>query len=208
MSTLAELRTRISKRLLDKNNVAVSTSDVDLAINDAVDYWKQRRFWFNETSTTVVLTIDDPVIPMPADFLFEITTGGFIIDYAQTRWKLTKVNLASYELNNTEGKGLPFSYTYKGGQWLMYYYPDQAYNLEITYIKDYDLLEDDSDTNDFTNLASRLIEYDALSRLQAEIRQDEKMEAYYTARAENEANNLFQRANKVSGTGMLIVDEL
>ena len=208
MSTFSELKTRIAKKLLDPNNVAVSAEDVGLAINDAIDFWKEKKFWFNETSQSVTLTVDDPEITMPSDFLFEIDTGGFIISYANTEWELKKVHVSEYEANDTAGKGLPYIYTYKGGSWLVYYYPDQAYSLVITYIKDYADLVNDADTNDFTLQAKRLIEYEALSRLYAEFRQDEKMEAYYSNRAKSERNNLRDRTSKVSGTGTLTIDHL
>lgn len=208
MPTFAELKTAVSKRLLDANNTAVSSADVGDSINAAIRYWKQRTFWFNQKNQTVTLNIDNPIIPnFPIDFLYEIPEGGFVIDYSQTRWPLTKVDNATYENANVEGKGLPYLITFREGTWQVYWYPDQEYSLIIRYIKDYNDLVGDNDVNDFTTFADRLIMYDALSRLNAEFRQDEKMESYYSARAGNEYKNLNQRSNKVYGTGTMQIEQ-
>jgi len=68
MATFSEMQIFVSKRLQDPDNTAVSLADVADMINQAIVYWKKRRFWFNEKTDTVTLTQSDATITPPADF--------------------------------------------------------------------------------------------------------------------------------------------
>jgi hypothetical protein len=209
MATFGELQTRVSGRLLDPNHTAVPAPDVAASINTAIDYWKQRRFWFNESEYVSVLSVNNPVVnDWPSDFLYEIREGGFTIDYSNMRWPLTKINSRQYDVMNTQGLGLPRYITARDGQHEVYLYPDQPYDLVIRYVKDYPDLVGINDENDFTVFADQLIMYEALARMSAEFRQDDKMEAYYKLAADREYKSLKQRTNSVFSTGRLTVRQL
>lgn len=208
--TFAQLQSRVSKRLLDTSNTAVALSDVQDAINDAIKAWKYKRFWFNEGYSTVTLVASDPIIYLTSitDFLIELPGIGFTIIYNNCRYKLTKKRPDFYDNENTQATGRPYIYTWRGGQYLCYFYPDQAYTLGVKYLKEYTALSGNADYNDFTNNADDLIMYDALAKLHGEIRQDEKMESYYTARTENEYNRLLSVTRKFTASGSLDVDTI
>ncbi|MDP9195210.1 MAG: hypothetical protein M3O22_00300 [Pseudomonadota bacterium] len=209
MPTFASLKTSAAKRLMDDSNTAVSASDVGDSVNAAIRFWKQKRFWFNQATATPTLTEDDPDITgMPSAFLYELSQNGFVIEYASSRYPLVKVDNNFFDAKDSEGVGLPAIYTYRNGGYQVCPYPDQAYTLKLYYIKDYSDLSGDSDTNDFTAYADRLVLYEALSRLHGELRQDEKMEAYYSARAAAEYQNLQTRTAMLIGTGTLSVDTI
>jgi len=207
MATFAEMQTAISERLLDPSNTAVSVANVAASINEAIGYWKFRRFWFNTASDSDTLTAQDPIIPLPDDFLVELPmNAGFVIEYNDMRYPLIKKNPREYdEVYLANGYGLPTIYTLKAGVYYCYYLPDQAYTVRRWYLKTYDDLVDDSDTNDFTDNAANMLIYWALSKLYAELRQDDKMEAYYSARALDEYNNLQVRSEKANSTGHLTI---
>lgn len=209
MATFGELKTKISKRLQDTQGTAVSTSDVADAINTSIKYWKKKIFFFNQKSDSITLTEDSAVIPsIPSDFQFELSDAGFVVEDSQINYPLKKIPLAQYELEDIEGSGVPSVYTWKSGSFYMYPYPQQAYTMRINYIKDYDDLVLDGDTNDFTTNADQLIMYEALSRLHGELRQDEKMEAYYSARAQNEFSILSSFGKRKSGSGQLTIETI
>lgn len=209
MPTFGALKIKASKKLLDPSNTAISISDVGDAINEALSYWKNSRFWFNERSTTVTLNVNDPIIPsIPTDFLYEISDNGFVINYNNLSYTLAKVHPREYDARNIKGIGLPDIYTWRDGRYEIYYLPNIPYQLSIYYIRDYDDLSDDADTNDFTDKADRLLYYDALSRLFGEQRQDQTMASYYKARAEDEAANLFARGFNQTASGNLSVDTI
>jgi hypothetical protein len=203
MATFGAMQTYISARLLDPNNTAVPASSVAAAINDAIRYWKYRRFWFNTASEDLTLTQGDPLMPLPDDFLVELPMNdGFVIAYGGMRWPLTKRNPRDYDNVYLEaGNGLPYIYTVKAGDYFCYFIPDQNYTVRVYFLKQYDDLVNSNDTNDFTDNAERLIELWALANLSAELRQDDKMEAYYRAAAQDEYKNLGVFNMKVNSPG-------
>lgn len=207
MATFGSIKTDVSEMLLDPSNTAVSESVVANAINQAIAYWKFRRFWFNTVNDSATLTAESPVIPLPSDFLVELPMNdGFVIEYSSMRYPLIKKNPRDYdEIYLSNGFGLPRIYTQKSGVYYCYFIPDQNYTIRRWYLKDYSSLSSDSDTNDFTDYASQLITYWALSKLYAERRQDDKMEAYYSARAQDEYKNLQVRSEKANGTGHITI---
>lgn len=208
MATLAELRTSISARLLDVNNTSISSANIDEAINDSIRQYKKEHFYFNEELITRTLVEDNPEITnFPTDYL-DCLEGGFAIIHSQQRWPLQKVLPSQYDLENVEGKGIPYMITERAGKWYVYFYPDNAYTLQIYYLKDYAELSSDGDSNDFTNEAEAMIRYNALSRLFAEFKQDEKMEAYFTARAKSEYDTLIAQTQSRLGTGYLEVEQM
>jgi hypothetical protein len=207
MATFGQIQTYISARLLDPSNTAVSVSTVNSAINDAIRYWKFRRFWFNQGFSTQTLTTQSPIIPLPDDFLVEVPEDGFVISYSNLRWPLTKSLPRQFDdvyLDN--GYGRPTIYTRKQGNYTCYFIPDRDYTLFVYYLKLYDDLVNESDTNDFTDNAERLIELWTLANLHAELRQDDKMEAYYRAAAMDEFNNLELFTAKANPSGRLVID--
>lgn len=210
MVTFEALQQRVSSRLKDPDNVDISVSNVSAIINDSIRHWSRKRFWFNEFQETVILTAGNPVFalttnPNPIEIFKK---GGMTIDYGSTRWPLQKVSPKEYDEMNAQGRGIPFVWVYRNGGYEVYWYPSADYNLIVRGLKRYDDLVNNIDTNDFTNNAVSLIMYEALARAYAEFRQDEKMEAYYSARARNEFNILKEETNNQNASGHFHVEGL
>jgi hypothetical protein len=205
MATFAEMQQYVSDRLLDPNQTAVSSAKVKAALNDALRYWKIRRFWFNTATEDLTLTQGDPLIPLPDDFLVELPMNdGFVIAYGGQRWPLIKKNPREYDnVYLTDGNGLPTIYTVKAGDYFCYYIPDQNYTIRVYYLKQYEDMVSDGDESDFTVYAARLLELWTLANLSAELRQDDKMESYYRAAALDEWKNLGVFNAKVNSPGHL-----
>lgn len=204
MATLLDLRTNIAIRLQDPNFTGIASSNVDAAINTALTYYKRRHYWFNEAIAPITLTQGNPVIPnIPSDFLMEINPGGLTIKYSNLNYEVFKRSSPIYDAENFAGVGLPYIYTFRNKQFELYYFPDQAYTLNFRYLKDYATLINNADTNDFLTYADVMIYYNALSRIYGEYKQDPTMEAYYTARAADEEDDLKRRSGSLIGTGSL-----
>lgn len=209
MATFGEIQTSVSKRLLDAQNVSVSQQDVATALNEAIKYWKYRRFWFNEAVSSQTMTLQDGTLPLPSDFLIPAyDDGAFVIVYSQQRYPLCKAGQQAYDdmyLDN--GYGLPRVYARVGASYEAYPLPDRAYTFLVRYLKDYDEIAFDNynATNDWTQFADRLLLFWACANLIAELRQDDKMEAYYRNGAENEFNNLMRSTNRQNSSGSLTV---
>ncbi len=210
MPTFSAMKEYVSKRLLDPNKTAVSAEDVGEAINDAIAYWKFRRFWFNEVNDTATLTAQDPTFPVPSDFLVpSLDDNGFNIQYSNITYPLIKITQSQFDgvfLDN--GFGRPKWYARVGQEYQCYPIPDIAYTVGRHYLKDYAALVNDTDTNDFTDNASRLINLWTLANLSGELRQDDKMETYYRSAANNEYNNLLVMTRKSNASGKLSVNSL
>lgn len=207
MATFGQLKTAISARLLDANGTAVSGSDVAASINEAIRYFKFREFWFNvKTDTSKTLTIGDPAISLPSDFLIEIPENGFVINYSGSRYVLCKKDQSEYDMVNTEANGLPYMYSRVSGGYKCYFYPNIAYSMVISYLKEYDDLVNDGDTNDFTVYADALIRNYALYMLHNELRQDQNMGSYYEKQTSRELENLLAQSNKYNGSGYLQIE--
>ncbi len=223
-ATFGQLQSRVSARIIDPSNVAVASSNVAQAINDAIAFWKTRKFYFNNKLTTIILDLMDPYIlqygntpppawpgapVLPSNFLFEDDKDGFVIQYNNQNYPLDKVHPREYDnsfLSN--GNGLPFIYTFRNSNYEIYWKPQLTYTMQVNYYADYVPLVNTSDTNDFTNYADKLIEYDAISRLLSDLRLDDARAEKFAARAEVENTSLKSRSRKQNATGRLVVDSI
>lgn len=206
MSTLLDARTDIAARLQDPTFNGIPSSSIDSAINTAVIYYKNRHYWFNEAKATITLTLGNGVVPnIPTDFLSELPNGGLSIAYSNIIYPIKKVSSEIFDNQSYNGQGIPFIYVYRAQQFEIYYLPSIAYSLILRYLKDYPLLVNTTDTNDFLAQAYQMIIYNALSRLYAEYKQSPTMEAYYTQRADDEEQFLKRRSGALTGTGSLTI---
>lgn len=217
--TFAGLRTKISKKLIDANQSAVSDSDVGDALNDALHYWKQKRFWFNEGQNSVTLGANNPYVlgygnsqpsgfanaapVLPQDFLFEFERDGFVIPYANLSYRFDKVNPADLDDASTSGYGIPYIYCFRNGNYEFYYRPNLAYTLQINYVKDVADFVNDAETNVFSQYADRLLMYEALSHLFGENRQDASQDNLFASKAEREFRLLKKRSSSNVASGKL-----
>lgn len=206
MANFGQMAAYIAKRLIDPSGVAVSYDDIKEAINDAIRYWKFRRFWFNEVVDTATLTTQNGTIPLPALFLVPVTgDDGFYIEYGNIRYPLSKISQQVYDgILLSNGFGLPRWYTKDANlQYQCYPLPDQNYVVGRHYLKDYADLTTDAATNDFTTYASRLINLWTLGNLVTELRQDMDMGSYYRDASQNEYRQLRVLTDKENATGKL-----
>lgn len=210
MATFGELVSKVSVRLKDPDNKATKASDVANVLNDAIQHWSKKRFWFNEFEENVTLAIDNPkFVLVDNDPLYLFQKDGVVINFASARWPMKKISSIEYDRMNTEGRGLPFSWTERNQGFEVYWYPDADYTAVVRGIRAYErFAEDTSDygqSNDFTIKAADLIMYEALARLFGEFRQDPKMEAYYSARTKNEYQSLKAQTRRDKATGQIYV---
>lgn len=207
MANFGSMKTWVSKRLQDPSNTAVSASDVGDLINQAIDYWKVRRFWFNEVTDTTTLSESDASIPLPSDFLCpSVDNGAFVIEYSGIRYPLKKVSETAYnEMYLSNGIGRPMWYSRQASQeYQVYPIPDRDYTLRRFYLKDYDALSGD-DTNDWTDYATDLIQYTALAYGTRDFRQDMAMYREFMTEAQDEYQKALVRTTKDNSTGSLEV---
>ena len=202
---LISLVKRVSRRVDEENNTAVTVDEVKAAINDAISYWKRKKFYFNAAVSTVQTVTGSPILSIPNGV---VRVMDMSIGFNQSTYRLASVTPDHYDYSNVQALGRPYSYTYRNGGFELYYYPDMAYNVTVRYLKDYAPLADDTDSNDFTEEGAKLIELWAIGTLFGELRPDPQRESYAIARAEDEARQLTAMTNRMSNMRTLANDSI
>jgi hypothetical protein len=207
MATFGELKEEIAGKLTDGDLQYPTTSQIGDTINSLIKKYDNKHFWFTQGKEEITLNNGDPVIPdIPEDFKNEVNPGGFVIVYNQLRYPLEKVKPDIYDSMNVEGTGLPYSYTFRNGEYLVYFYPDQDYTMFINYRKRYDDLVADEDENDFTIYTPRLLVYASLEEIYATYKRDPDMGSYYQGKATDEFNAVMSETYERTASGKLTPD--
>lgn len=204
MATLAQLRTRISRKMKDPNNTGISASAVDDEINRAIRYYSNFRFWFNEDEDTIALVAGTQTVPsIPSTLVSELRVNGLLLIDNQVKINLKKVLPDEFSNMDQDQTGRPYYYTYKDGSYYLLPTPDQAYSLKFRYTKEYADLSADGDTNDFTDNAEDLLMLHALKNIYAEDKDDPEYAARFNDLETNEYRSLLKRSGLLLGTGYL-----
>lgn len=206
MATFAELKTKVSKLLQDPSNTAVSSADVGDLVNQAIDYWQNVRFWFNESVYFDTLVESNQNVTLPDDFLVPATDDCLVIDYSGIRYVLKKLVEPLYNgvfLSN--GIGQPWWYSKQADLgYQVYPIPDKNYDYQLFYLRDYAPLVNAADTNDFTVNASNLLQYTAAAYGSRDYRQDLIMFKAFSDQMDIEEQNLLVTTRKDNATGSLV----
>ena len=209
MSTLSQLRSRISNKLSAGNLVDPTSAEIDDQINSVIKFYSSDEFWFNEQIVSLTATTDSAVLTgLPADFQQEIVPNGLVLIDNSIPHPLTKITPAEYDSMDSGTTGLPNRYIYRAGNFELLNYPDQAYTINLFYRKNYATLVNDDDTNDFTNYAERLIEYKTLSDLFGDYKDDDKKALFYDAKSLDEFNAVKKQTYNLTSTGVLVTENI
>lgn len=210
MATFGEMKTWVSKRLQDPNNTAVSLSDVGDLINQALKYWKNVRFFFNEQTDTTTLLQNDPSIPLPDNWLVPSIDDAFVIEYSGIRYPLKKVSESQYNaMYLSNGIGQPWWYAKLANSgYQCYPIPDRDYTLHRFLLSNYDDFVNDDDENDFSVEAEFLLKYSAAAYGSRDFRQDREMYDAFWAQALSEEENLLVTTRKDNATGSLTITSM
>lgn len=220
--TFGTLTAKVSRKLIDAGQTAISQSTVQDALNDALHYWKQKPFWFNEGQVYLTMDVNDPYVlgygntnssypnapVLPVDFLYEKPRDGFVIPYSKLNYRFKKVDPALYDDCNIQGIGVPYIYCFRNGNYEFYFYPNIAYTLQVNYIKDVADMVNPTDTNIFTINADRMLYYEALSHLYGEDRQDLSQDNAYAMKADKEWKLLKKRTSNNNASGSLTMTSI
>jgi len=224
MATFGTVATAISRRLIDDNNTAVTLPEVKEAINEAISYWKFRRFWFNTSRYQGTIaaantqsndgTSTCSVVTTPSDFLIDLPRNGLVVIDNLFPYQVKKYEPSLFDgIASLITTGRPRIYCNRNGQLESYPSANKVYNYNLYYLKEYTAFatdtSQDGSTNDFLDeqKGRYLIQNHALANLHGELRQDDTMEKRYTERRDAEYNTLIARTNKTLRTGILTVEQ-
>lgn len=213
MATFGDMKTAIARRLVDESNTAVTLVEIGEAINDAINFWKQRRFWFNSTASALAISAADTEVTLPSDFLIDQPRNAFTVTESGYNNPVHKVSPTIFDaMKNTASTGRPKYYCYRDGALQFIPTANIDYAGMLYYVKDYTDFttgtSQDTLSNDWTaaDKGERLIRNEALARLHGELRQDEKMEMVYQNKTAREYSNLVSRTNQLLKTGTLTTE--
>jgi len=207
MATFGQMKTWVSKRLQDPNNASVSSDDVGEMINQALNYWKNERFFFNEVADSTTIAQGNATVPLPSNWLIPSIDNCFVLDYSGVRRPLRKISEQYYNgIYLSNGIGQPrFFCKQANTQYQVYPIPDRDYTIRRFYIKDYDNFSADADTNDFSTSATNLLQYTAAAYGSRDFRQDMNMYQWFMAQTEIEEANILAITTKGNATGSLTI---
>lgn len=166
MATLGELRSRIVLECVrddltdapSSDPTAVSTSTLDAAIRQAIDYYADKRFWFNESRVTNSTTAGNEYVTLPSGLRFldmlSVTVGS-------NRYPLKMQDYAVIEqwLGYGPTNGQPTDFSISGTQARLYPAPNIVYTLTWLGIFDVTALDytNANSTNAWTTYGEDLI---------------------------------------------------
>ncbi len=207
MATFGQLKTEIAAKLTDGALQYPTSAQIGDTINSMIKRYDNKHFWFSQAEQEITLNINDPVIPdVPSAFKNEVNPGGFVILNNQLRYPLAKIKPDIYDSYNIQGQGLPYCYTYRNEEYLVYFYPDQEYTIFLNYRKTYADLVLDADTNDFTVYTDRMIVYASLEDIYATYKRDPEMASYYGGKAKDEFREVMSETYERTSSGNLTPD--
>lgn len=210
MANLSQLRTRIAAKLSDGTLLRPNAAEIDQAVNAAINFYENKYFWFQEgfaalTTTAGVATLST----LPTDFKFQQHPNSLVLLNNNFRYELQHITGAELDaVSNDVSNQLPRFYTYRVGQFEVEPLPDQVYTVNLYYYKSYVDLVDDTDTNDFTNNAERLIEYKTLLDLIGDYKPEDSRYALYTQKVKEEFNEIENETYNRTSTGRISTENI
>ena len=165
MATFAQLRSEIA-RLINVGTTGNNNTEIDQAINDAIDFHSTRRFDFNDGFNSFPTVAGTANYDLPSDLL--------AITHAQLFWggsnftTLKKRNWSWYLRVNQDAsqlRAVPSTYyAIRDQDIYLYPTPSGAFTVELYYVKQLtpSPLSADDDQNAWTNAARLLIRSRAL----------------------------------------------
>lgn len=160
MSQLSQVRSRIA----DDINRSDLGTQIDVAINRAIEHYEKDYFWFKDKTATFS-TVASQEVYTSAD-------SGYPTDLSEIDY--VEVSISSnyqYEVVPTDFKdiqhknpgsttltGYPTNYALYNENMYLYPTPNGAYGITVYYQQKYTALSNDTDTNDWTTDAEDLIE--------------------------------------------------
>lgn len=166
--TYADMYNRIADELggrtdLLANQTGMTTPPIQLAIQDAINYWQDDRFYFNEIRTATAFST------VASREFYTVTDWSEIPNLKHIDKLTVVVGTQRYQMNprtaqyiediavNPATKSVPFDYAYYGGQLRFYPIPDAVYAVNFLGTKTFAELTLAADTNVWVNDAEQLI---------------------------------------------------
>ena len=199
MSTLGTLKAQIADDLARDD----LESQIAAEIPNAIDFYQEKRFWFNETESATFVTVaaqteydvdDDADIPLFID-IDEVE----ITDSSGSLWQLAPVSAGRMKyLLSLSSSGRPTHYSYFASKFHFYPAPDTVYTITpIGHITKAEPANDDvEDDNVWMNEAKELIRCRAKAYISTHVTMDLEMAQAMSSAEQDAYAHLRRKTNK------------
>lgn len=159
----------LQSRIADDLNRTDLTSQIKENILLAIQHYKNERFWFNESSTTLAGVVGQAYVTAPTDILkidrFYISISGVYIELIQT-------DLDDVITFRPPSNGRPREFCYYQNRFELDRPCDLTYSMPLYYQKELAQLSANADSNGWTTDAEDVIVYRAEKTLYANVIKD------------------------------------
>lgn len=208
MSTFEQMRTRIA----DDLNRSDLNTQIEKAINRAIEFYEKEWFWFNENSWTFSAVSSTEVVTQASASTTDLLS---ILNVTLTRnandiyplKQITFQELRQKATTGTSHRGPPVEYAFFKNNWHLYPVPDQNYTITVYGQKGYANLSASGDTNDFTTEAEDLIEARARAWLYLRVLKDTANAELAKVEESEALNSLREKTVNLISTGTVRPNE-
>lgn len=128
MTTLALLKARIVD---DFDNRSDLTTSIGYAINDAIEHYQSRRFWFNEARSVTFSTVASTYIYTPSTDVITIDTATILVGTDKRTLDPIAPETVEIWTDQSALSGEPYSYAKYGGDIWLYPVPTDAWTVRL-----------------------------------------------------------------------------
>lgn len=208
MSTLAQMRSRIAD---DLNKGTTLNTQIDKAINRAIEHYEKQRFWFNETLGTFATIANQSAYGTADGIPSDIAEIDYLEITSTSTYKLELKRKGFPYVINTIGNGGTSTYPSCFALFQEKIYlapiPSAVKTITLYYQQKYTALSLDADTNDWTTDAEDLIESRARWWVYKRIIKDKDHAAEAKAEELEALDALIEKTRKFSSTGYIIATD-
>lgn len=180
------------------------TTEIQREINNAITFYGNKAFWFNEASMTEVTTVQGQrYYPLPANFASVLDVLSTLGNYTYRLEPRTEQYLDQVDWGNDFWSGYPTDYSFWNGQIRLFPPPQGGLPITVkgTVILSPQPLVNDADSNAWLTSAEELIRTRAVRQLYGRYIRDPEQYALYTQLEKEALQNLHEKNVGQTGTG-------
>ena len=179
------------------------TTEIQREINNAITFYGNKAFWFNEASMANITTVQGQrYYPLPTNFASVLDVLSTIDNYSYRLEPRTEQYLDQVDWGNDFWSGYPTDYSFWNGQIRLFPPPQSGLPVTVkgTVILRPQPLVNGSDTNAWLTSAEELIRTRAVRQLYGRYIRDPEQYSLYTQLEKEALSNLHEK--NVGQTGL------
>jgi hypothetical protein len=180
------------------------TTEIQREINNAITFYGNKAFWFNEASMVEITTVQGQrYYDLPSNFASVLDVLSTLGNYTYRLEPRTEQYLDQVDWGNDFWSGYPTDYTFWNGQIRLFPPPQGGLPVTVkgTVILSPQPLVNDSDTNAWLTSAEELIRTRAARQLYGRYIRDPDQYALYTQLEKEALQNLHEKNVGQTGVG-------